>query len=115
MKVIRPKHPHYLRVMPDAAPAPARSPEPRAPLPPRMPKRSSAAVRKSLRTALDGAQAMREQVGDAHARFPHRADKAAKALATYAEKLTALGAELKEALRRERQRDLWRKGKPYAE
>ena len=125
------KRPHYLRVLPDAPPraAQARSVAPMPPgppegldaalehqrRPPRRPKRPTPAVRKSLRVALAGAAGMLEHLDDADPRFPQRADKVASALVAYASKLTALATELKLALHCERQRDLWRKGKPYAE
>ena len=106
MTLARTKRPYYLRVIPDPSPSPL--------LPPRKPRRPSAAVRKCLLAALDAAPVMREHVGDANARFPLRAAKATAALGAYACKLEALSAELKHALHCERQRDLWRKGKPYA-
>lgn len=56
---------------------------------------------------------MLEHVDAAGSRFPPRAEKAANALAVYAGKLTVLTDELKRAVYCERQRDLWRKGKPY--
>ena len=97
----------HLRIVRDAHPLPS--------LPPRKPVRTSAAVRKSLRAALAAAQVMRKHLDDADARFPKRADKAANGVATYAAKLAALSVELKHSLHCERQRDLWRKGKPYVE
>ena len=125
----RARRPHYLRVLPDAQPrsVQARGPAPMPPdppegpdvalerlwLPPRKPVRPAAAVRKSLRSALAGAAVMLEHVDAAGSRFPQRADKAANALAVYAGKLTALTDELKRAVYCDRQRDLWRKGKPY--
>ena len=132
MTLRRARRPHYLRVLPDApsrsaaAQAPTVAPMPPGPppeapgkasaggpLPPRRPKRPAAAVRKSLRTTLAAAQVMREQVDDADPRFPQRADKAARALVAYTGKLAALADELLHALHCERQRDLWRRGKPY--
>ena len=108
MTLARIRRPYYLRLVSDD---PAPSPR----IPPRKPRRPSATVRKSLFAALDAAPVMREHVGDANARFPLRAEKATAALVAYACKLETLTAELKHALHCERQRDLWRKGKPYAQ
>lgn len=82
---------------------------------PVMPKRPAAAVRKSLRTAIAGVERIRLLIGDADSRRLQRGSAAASELVRYAQRVLDLASELERAVRCERNRNLWRKGKPYAE
>lgn len=82
---------------------------------PLKPKRPSAAVRKSLRTALAGIERLQVLLGDADPRRLRRGSEAAAELVKYAQRMLALTTELDHAVKCERNRDLWRRGKPYAE
>ena len=65
--------------------------------------------------ALAASAGMLEAVRDADARIPAKARRAAQELQAYARRLSTLTDELQEAVEREVNYHLWRKGKPYVE
>lgn len=97
----------------------APAPPPRAlyerQLPPIKPRRSAAAVRKSLRVALSAASELADTVTEADARAPSKARKAVQRLEGHAKRVSRLVDELHHAVECEARYHLWLRGRSYVE